>query len=260
MKTIYTLSRFPLLSTFLPLLDYKFIEKALYQEGTKDLEVVEKLQTFLSEIVERPEFMQEIVLDFLEIPEPYRGYFLQFIEDMEGRSSYQQSLQRSTTGLSGAENKTQIIDQKAVEELDIFKLQLLQIDVKKLKYYQSEIEGEIIYAFEIHQMEGGLPKLTWTIARSYNDFNLNHRKLEAQLNVGLPDLQSFVPMMFEAENELDPVQLEHTLEGLEKYLKTLLSTKRLYCATLFEFIGVDPVTWQKGYSCSESDFLMHDDG
>ena len=252
----YTLSRFPMLSSYLPILDHHFIEEFCYENNRKESELVEKIQTFLTEIVTKPEFMCEVVLDFLEIHESLKDYFLWYVEKTEVRGSRTGILMRSRT-LSLMDLKQIVVDFEDLGLLDIQKLQALDFTVKKIKYYHSEVRNEMMYVFEIERFdENGQSKLKWRIAKSLSDFTLNHRKIEFQVEKQFAEVYKFVSVNINHEAEFSQKFLEETLTGLEKYLKELFANKKLYCVYLLEFLELDPVTFQRCIPGNEIDFLL----
>lgn len=260
LRSYYTLSRFPLLSTLLPILDHQYLEKSLRENKLPDKELIQIIQGYLKDLFAMPEFMLETVMDFFEIPDPFRDDYVAFVEGMKSNQTSRTGSRRNTR-LSTLYNNL-VIDQEAAEALDLAKLQKIELEVRKIKYCQSEIKGEIIYMFEVKRMEEGKVILSWVIGKSYNEFLLFNQKMEAQVSsANLPNVLNYVPEIPERESEdccYNADYWEMTLGKFEKYLKNMLACKKAMCTTLLDFLGLDPLTYEKNSFSSEEDFLAQE--
>ncbi len=253
--SFYSLSRFPVLSSFLPLLDHRVIEEHYFEFHTKDCDIINMLQAFLSGVVSKPEFMCEPVLDFLEIHKTLKYYFGRYVNKMEMKGSIKENESRELA-LSLMDIKPILIDQKPLELLDISKIRSLVFTGKKVQYYHSEVKNETMYVFEIKRWENEVCVHTWRIAKSFLEFVLNHKKIEWQVYKSFPDVKTFIPKNSAEAMDNSPESLERIMEGLEKYLIELFTRKKLYCVALIEFLELDPITLERDYRENEVDLLL----
>jgi len=258
LRSYYTLSRFPVLSTMLPILDHTYLERSLRENKLKDKELIRIIQSYLTDLTNMPEFLHEIAVDFLEIPDHIRDDYILFVD---GLKSTKTSSAKSYTRFSTM-YKNIMINQEAAVALDLLRLTKMELEVKKIKYDQSEIKGDIVYVFEVKRWEEGELKLTWIIGKSYNDFLLFNQKMESQVSSpSLPNVLNYVPEVPETEGEdccYNAEYWERTLDKFESYLKSLLTCKKAKCTTLLDFLGLDPLTYQRNSFSSEEDFLLHE--
>ncbi|RZK14533.1 MAG: hypothetical protein EOO43_16225 [Flavobacterium sp.] len=222
MRSYYTLSRFPVLSTLLPILDHSYLDRSLREKRLKDKELMRIIQSYWTELLSMPEFLNEVVVDFLEIPDHFRDDYILFVDGLKSNKSSRASSRKAR--FSTMYNNL-MIDQEAVGALDLLRLQKMELEIKKVRYCQSEIKGEIIYMFEVKRIEEGIVQLSWTIGKSYNQFLLFNQKMETQVaSSNLPNVLNYVPEVPERESEdccYNADYWERTLEKFEKYLKIL---------------------------------------
>lgn len=260
LRSYYTLSRFPILSTLLPILDHQYLEKTLRENKLPDKELIQIIQQYLKDLFAMPEFMLDTVVDFFELPDPWRDDYIAFVDELKSNKTSRTGSRKSTR-LSTLYNNL-MIDQEAAIALDLVKLQKIELEVKKIKYLQSEIKGEIIYMFEVKRLEEGKIVLSWVIGKSYNEFLLFNQKMESQVSASdLPNVLNYVPEIPERESEdccYNADYWEMTLSKFEKYLKNLLVCKKAMCTTLLDFLGLDPLTYQKNSFSSEEDFFAQE--
>ena len=148
-------------------MDYKSIAKLLSEDTLLSTEVIRQLDKFLSDLLSIPEFIHEIVIDFLEIPNPYKEVFLDNAKHVAASSQNKHSKDPNRSLLS-VDLKILLMDHEALNILDLLKLQTVNLEICKMKYYLSEVENEILYMFRVRKLEENGPEIEWNISKSYS--------------------------------------------------------------------------------------------
>jgi len=254
LHVIYTISKFKVLSIDPPSLDFEYLQRLNNSEDMEDLNaMIEALEKFLSEIYKDPLFMHDIVLDFLNIQEPYRKDFTKYINYSQMMSSKISSIEKDrkkslNDSVELKEIHAQPVQKRLKEVVKNARIQDLRLEVKKVRFVYFMQKNDVFYNYEISMTKNPHdPQVSWVISKSFTDFKAFYQKMREELSFHILELKEFVPSKFglglesDAEEEMYRVKM---LDGLEKYLKTIISIKKMYCATLFEFLGINPITFE----------------
>jgi len=251
LQVIYTISKFKVLSIDPPSLDFQYLQRLNNSDDMEDLNsIIEALETFLTDICADPLFMHEIVLDFLNIQDPYRTDFAKYIGYSQMMSSKISSIEKDRKkSLNDSIELKEVPLQKRMKDVaKKARIQDLRLEVKKVRFVYFMQKNDVYYNYEITMTKNPHdPPVNWVVSKAYKDFKLLQQKMREELSFALPELKDFVPSKFGIGLESDAEEemyREKMLDGLEKYLKTVMSIKKMYCTTLFEFLGINPGTFE----------------
>lgn len=272
LKLVYNLSKFKVLSASPPSLDTEFLQTAnLNDDMNSHMEIIEVLQEFLNKLCSDPICIHQIVLDFLNIPDPYRNEFIKFISYAQMVSS-RASLPRRQLTRESNRDSFELKDLSMFQSVKSFRrsitrsedrarYQALHLEVRKVTYEYVRLRREMVYIFEVTMIkENNSPPVVWNIERTYNAFKLNHQKMKIEYGQRVPNLQDFVPSAITGLGESPVAYNQKMLDGLERYLKTIIAIKRYDCVSFIEFLGIHPLSLELGARSDSGSLQEEDDG
>jgi len=241
LRIIYTLSKFKVLSASPPSLDFDNLQRLNLSDDINDVTaIIEELEHFLTTLTTNPIFMHEIVLDFLEVNNPHKARFIKYINLAQLMNSRFSPKRRS----GGSFELTDIAMTQSGKLSPNKKVNYpLLLEVHKTDFDSSQEKKDTLYSFQITMTRsiGGI--LTWGISKPYREFRLLYQKMKQELAIGVPNVEEFIPRPLSMAGVDDSfLYNKRMLDGLERYLKTIFSIKKLYCSSLLEFLGVNQAT------------------
>jgi len=242
LRVIYTLSKFKVLSVSPPSLDFENLQRLNLSDDINDVTaIIEELEQFLTTLISNPIFMHEIVLDFLEVQHPFKKLFLNYInlaQMMNSKFSPKKAEARRSFELTDL--PLSVSSKLPSTKVNIYPVQL---EARKTDFDSSKGKKDILYGFEITMTRSNGAPLVWTISKPYRAFRLLYQKMKEELGVHIPNIEEFIPRPLSIAGTDDSfLYSKRMLDGLERYLKTIFSIKKLYCSTLLEFLGVNQGT------------------
>ena len=118
----------------------------------------------------------------------------------------------------------------------------------------------MVYIFEVTMVKENNPPVVWNIERTYNAFKMNNQRMKIEYGERVPNLQDFVPSAITGLGESPVAYNQKMLEGLERYLKTIIAIKRYDCTSFIEFLGIHPVSLEYGTRSESGSLPEEDDG
>ena len=233
LKAYFNNNDFPVLSTALPILDADELETLIAQHQTN--KVLLLLTKYFTRLITEINFVNDNLLDFLEVNEPYRSQLIQAAQKNVSIIECSYSPNKGSMDLIPLTYTE--IDIDAIKQLDIIRIKRFKFEAKVIGYYYSEEKEAFVYCFEIvlHDKNISVRQIKYTLW----SFKIHIKRIEEELGFNLPALDDFIPSVLEESSQEN---IEFISFGMENYLKLIFANRDFYCSRLLEFLMLHPIT------------------
>lgn len=194
-------------------------------------EVIEK---YVNALVSEPKFMNDKVVEFFGILDPYRsayGRYLQYLVNKDKKKTPTPAAGGNQPLIELGEMNSSRGKKKATEAF----IPTLKV---RCSHSQKSIYGdhyEYIFVVTDEKDNGN----SWSIIKSFGDFKTFHEKLEKAVNKTIPYLNQFIPKPVNQKQTMDPTFIEKRKQGLDSYINMILKQPAYHTSVLYEFLEYD---------------------
>ena len=231
----YRRDRFPRISTYLPLLELERLESNLLNDAEEHL-VINQLEEYLNSLLKGSVFINDVLLDFLGIPEKLQQNYLHLqhlLEQSEPHITFEEV--ESMHKMIGSLPTNLTIDQDALQKFNPENLWACDIEIEFMNTKFSQVRGEQVYFFKMNVINKQKIVRTMTFFRTFKLFIGLSKRIENNLI----DIRV---ECIDPETEINSDDYYTVGRHLEAFCKYLFSHKEFYCPSLFDFFGIDPLT------------------
>lgn len=196
---------------------------------------IEILERWLNVLGADPRYMNDRVIEFLGIEEPWKSGFLKYL-------AYLASTNKKVSPTPRANQNKPMVELTDMGTSSQRKRRENEGFIPKLRVKCSHVQKSMYgdhYEYIVVVIDEKALNTSWTLTKSYGDFKTFNDDLEKALDMTIPYFGQYVPKPMNQKQTMEPAFVEKRRLGLEQYMNMILKQPAYHTKILYEFLEYD---------------------